>query len=109
MEAGKLRARVELQTNATSEDALGGQGSSWTTTATCWGELRPQAGAGTGELLTADMLRAGLAVVIVIRYRSGVTSKMRAKLGSRIFEIGSVVNVGERNKELQLVCSEVLA
>ena len=43
---------------------------------------------------------------IIIRYLSGIVPKMRVKYGSRIFDILSVINVSERNRELQLMCRE---
>ena len=43
---------------------------------------------------------------IIIRYLSGIVPKMRVKFGSRIFDILSVINVKESNRELQLMCRE---
>jgi len=37
---------------------------------------------------------------------TGITHKMRVAWDSRIFEIESVLNVGERNRELLLMASE---
>ena len=41
-----------------------------------------------------------------MRYLSGIVPKMRVKVGSRIFDILSIINVDERNRELQLMCRE---
>ena len=44
--------------------------------------------------------------VIVMRYRSNVTTANRIVMGSRTFAIGFVENVGEENTWLRVVCSE---
>lgn len=44
---------------------------------------------------------------IRLRYRTGLDSKMRIVYGTRIFEIDSIINLGERNKELHIMATEV--
>ena len=41
-----------------------------------------------------------------IRYREGITNKMRLKYGKRIFDIYSVIDSREEHKELQLMYKE---
>jgi len=43
---------------------------------------------------------------ISIRYLAGITPKMRVKHGNRIFDIVSMINPEERNRELQLMVKE---
>ena len=45
---------------------------------------------------------------IRMRYQAGITHKMRVAWGTRLFEIESVLNVGERNREIVLMCSETV-
>ena len=37
-----------------------------------------------------------------------MTPKMRAILGSRVFQIDAVLNIGERNRELRIFCTEAV-
>nr|DAY00159.1 MAG TPA: Putative head tail adaptor [Caudoviricetes sp.] len=41
-----------------------------------------------------------------IRYREGITNKMRLKYGKRVLDIYSVIDSREEHKELQLMCKE---
>ena len=43
---------------------------------------------------------------VTIRHRDGVTPKMRLKFGTRILNIRAVINAGERNRTLELLCEE---
>ena len=43
-----------------------------------------------------------------MRYLSGITTDMRVNFNGRIFEIEAALNINERNKELHLMCSEVV-
>ncbi len=54
----------------------------------------------------AQSTQADVTHRITLRYMSGITPKMRVNYNSRIFDILSVINVGERNRELQLMCRE---
>lgn len=45
---------------------------------------------------------------VAIRYRPGLKAKMRILFGTRTLEINSVINVEELNRELNLVCREVI-
>jgi len=58
------------------------------------------------EYFSAQTTQADVTHRINLRYVAGVKPKMRVKYGSRIFDILSVSNVDERNRELQLMCRE---
>lgn len=57
--------------------------------------------------LQGDVKHSEISHRIVLRYREGITSEMRIKLGNRIFEmISPPVNSYERNDELLIFCKE---
>lgn len=60
-----------------------------------------------GEDLRAGALTAIVTHLIRIRYLPGVESWMTAKLKGRDLQIRTIVNVDERDIELQLLCTEV--
>ena len=43
-----------------------------------------------------------------MRYRTGLTPTHQFKVGSRTLNILSIMNVGERNRELEIMCKEVV-
>ena len=45
----------------------------------------------------------------MIRFNSSVTAKNRIKLGSRIFNIRSVLNVNERSRYMKILAEEGVA
>ena len=75
----------------------------WSTYATVQASIEPISGR---EYFAAQSTQADVTHRIRIRYFSGIVPKMRVSYNSRIFDILSVINVGERNRELQLMCRE---
>lgn len=106
MRAGWLRHRLTLEENNPVEDAAGEETDNWTTFATVWGSVEPLRGR---EFFEARAETQTVDHRIRIRYLDGVTPQMRVMFRGRIFGIDSVINVLERNKELQLMCREVVS
>ena len=106
MRAGSLRRRLTIQ--SVTEGALSSSGEpaeTVTTFATVWGSVNPLSGA---ELYRMHEIHPEVTHAVQIRYLAGVTSKMRVVFGTRSFEIKSVVNTAEANRELNLLCTELL-
>lgn len=103
MNFGKMHSRIELQSSSATND-YGEELLTWATYATVWAHIEPLSGR---ELLRAEAVDSQNTVRVRIRYNSSVDSTDRIRFGSRIFEINSVSNPDEKNKELELLCSEV--
>jgi SPP1 family predicted phage head-tail adaptor len=103
MRAGELKQRIELQIPTRSQSS-GEWIDTYTTQATIWGAVEPLSG---NRLFLAQQANSQVQGVVRIRYRSGVTPKMRLKLGERIFQIISIINRDEANEELQLWYREI--
>lgn len=106
--AGEMRERIALQDKGTpTRDGFGAEVITWETVATVWAKEVPFRGQ---ELLAGAQEAGELLTRFAVRYRPGITSAMRITkdAGDRIFDILSVVNVDARNKELLLMCREVL-
>ncbi len=103
LKAGALRHRVTLQTVGETPDGGGGFTTAWTDVATVWAAIEPLRGR---ERLHAQQLENPVTHRVTIRYRAGVTAKMRLKFGPRILNIRAVVNPSERNRTLELLCEE---
>lgn len=90
---GSLRDRIEIQSASEVSDAFGHKVASWSTVATRWGRIEPLSG---GELWRTRQVVSSVNCRIVLRFYEGLTPKHRLKKGSRIFELSSALDQGER-------------
>jgi len=107
LDAGRLTERVTIQARKAGRDGTGARtAESWVdiTTDPTWAEVLPLAGR---EGWTARQVDAEITHRVVMRYRSGVTSKHRIKWGSVYLNIkGPPRNVGNANVMLEMDCVE---
>jgi len=105
IDAGSLRFRVDIQTNAPTTTSKGEHLDDWTTTVTRWASITPAA----GQFFTAsEQIRNSVSHKIVIRYYGGLTPRHRLKFGSRIFSILSVLDEGELHARQTILATEVV-
>ena len=104
MDATKLRHRVSIQQVTEAKDTYGATTRTWATIATAWAAIEPIAGR---EYFYAQQVASSVSHRVTIRHRTGITPKMRIVHDSRTFEIESVRNLEERDRWLELMCSEV--
>jgi len=71
-------------------------------TPTTWAAVEP---IGGREFFDAARVNADITHRIRIRYRTDVTERMRALIGSRVFDIEAVLEMVPR-QELHLMCRE---
>jgi len=106
MRAGELRHQVTIQRNtATAQDNYGQVVESWSTIATRWASIRPMTGDESEE---GKQVKAKATHEIKMRYLVDITTKDRVKLGTRIFNVYSIINTEEKNKETVLKCIEAV-
>ena len=103
MRAGDLRHRVTIQAATTVDNAAGEPVPTWADVATVDAAIRPST---PREVAYAQGLAAVTKHTVTIRYRPGVTPKHRLKFCGRVLSIAGVIDVEERNVELQILCSE---
>lgn len=77
----------------------------WGTVDSVWADIRPLS---TATAEAAHQLYGEATHRIFIDYRSGVTTANRITYGSRVFQIGHVANVDERDIVLSLLVKELL-
>lgn len=106
MRIGSLRHRVTIQSPKESRDDFGGARAEWFDVATVWAKVEPLGGTEVAELKKTGALYAEATHKVTVRYRSDVTEKMRIVKGDRVFDIASIVNTDERNRELVMMCGE---
>lgn len=101
--AGRLNKRVILQTLTQTTDGGGGFTDSWADTATLWAGVEELTGS---EGFEAQQTASTLSHRVTIRYRTGVTPQQRLKYGARVLKINAVINPGQLNERLELLCTE---
>jgi SPP1 family predicted phage head-tail adaptor len=101
--AGELDKRITIQSYTTTQNSYGEETKSWSDLVTVWAAVEPLQGR---EYWAAQKVNAELTVQFRIRYRAGITPKMRVYYDSRYFYIISGVNPKQRNEELILLCKE---
>lgn len=109
MNIGQLRHRIFIELLASTGDDYGASVSTWTSNISAWASINPVRG---NEYFSAMQSQAAVTHKITMRYRTlaGTTcigpGYCRIKFGSRTFDIRSVINPGERNVSLEMMCSE---
>lgn len=104
MRSGKLRHYADLQSPTASAGTMGGLALTFAHDSYSWARIEPQAGS---EATNAGGTRSRNPVLITIRYHSTVKPTWRVVLGSKTYEVNAIVNMDERNREMQLHCTEV--
>ena len=107
MQSGRLRHLLTIQAQSVTRNAFNEEIISFVTWGQAWGEIKP-AGASERMVTGADQVQASVDHVITIRFRLGVTVKMRIVYDGRTFEIEGVTDPDGRRQRLRLSCREVL-
>lgn len=102
MRIGSLRHRITLQARIESQDLYGQPLETWLDSAPVFAEVAALSGR---ELFQAQQVNAETTTRIRIRYRDDVTPALRIKFGAILYNIQSVINLENRNRELVLMCS----
>ncbi len=105
MRAGPLRHRITIERPIETQAADGSIVTSWEAFTTAWASIEPLIGR---EYFAQQREQASVSHKIRMRHLPGIAHKMRIAWGTRIFEIESVLNAGERNRELVLMVSEAV-
>ncbi|HXH37555.1 MAG TPA: phage head closure protein [Thermoanaerobaculia bacterium] len=107
IDIGNLRHRVIIEAlDLVNQNSRGEPTQSATTVATVWAEIKPLIGR---ELFTAQQRAAQVTHGVRMRYPgTPVTPEMRLNFNGRYFDILSVLNIDERNRELQILAKERL-
>lgn len=106
MRAGRLRKRLTLQSVTTTFDDTGDAIEAWSDVKTVYASVTPLTGT---EVITANQLGVGVDFEIRVRYGVGpITHDQRFLMGDRIFNVVSILNPDERNRELVIGAKEGL-
>ena len=105
MKFSKMRHRITfLKPMGTYKNTIGENVPAYTDYKTVWAFVTPKTGREYDE---AQKLRAETTYNVHTRFFADITSEMQIRFNDRILKIESVLNINERNEELQIVASEV--
>ncbi len=103
--AGQLRHKITIEKLVQTSDGQGGMNDSFAVHAAgVWAKVTPLS---VRETLKNMQTEANASHLVTVRYISGVLHSMRIIFQGRILLIKSIINVDERNEELQILCDEV--
>ena len=103
MRSGRLRHLMWLKEPSLTADGMGGNTKTYGTVEVFWGSVEPLRGR---EWVQSGLENSEVSGKIVRRYRLGITPDMIVAFDTRTYEIKSVINVEERNREIQLMVEE---
>ena len=103
---GSMREQITIQSLGTTRDTGGGISSNYSDSQTIQASIKPLNGK---EVYKQGKLQDNVTHEIMIRFNSSVTAKNRIKLGSRFFNIRSVINVDERSRYMKILAEEGVA
>lgn len=106
MKSGRMRFRVTIQQPSLSSDGMGGGEYAWNDVATVWADVTTTSGNSNIESFTGNQFRTTQYYNVRMRYRNGITTKMRLLHYGRVLEILSIVDKDERKREISLYCKE---
>ena len=106
MRIGILKHKVIIQSHTITKDGYGAEVSTWEDFTTTYASIEPLSGS---ELFSAQQTYNKVISKIRMRYISGIKTDMRINYDGRLFDIEAILNIRELNKELQLMCSEIVS
>ncbi len=109
MIVGKNRWRVQLQRATVTKDIYQQGRNGWSTVGTYWAEVTTLAGR---EAVNASQLKAESTHKLTFRWlgtAQTIGPKDRLSYKGRIFHIHWINNDGERNRQLDVYCQEVVS
>lgn len=104
--ARRLKHKITIQQVTESQDSYGQPQETWATYAVRDAEILPATGT---EYFTSQQVYSEKSVRFRLRYDNTVrqiTTKMRVSYDSRTFDIESIINVKEINRDIDLMCIE---
>lgn len=105
--ASELREVVNIETMTTTADAYGNESdvpATITDGTNVPAKVEPLRGS---EFIAAQQVQSEVTHIVKIRHRSGVLPSMRLLYRSRYLQILAVIDMGERQRMLELHCKEM--
>lgn len=103
MNVAELNKIITFQNNIKTPGDMFNADVAWQDIFTAYASIKPVTAKEQIQNNTVDMVTTH---VIKMWYRKNINSEMRIKYENRFFNIISIINVKEENKELNFMCEE---
>lgn len=100
MQAGRLDRQIVIQKATSTQNSYGEQAMGWSNLVTLWARVNPLAG---NELFRAQQIRAEIDTEFTLRHTTLIHPDMTIVYGGVTYDIHSIINVGDRNRELRIL------
>lgn len=97
--------KVTIKSLSTTQDDYGQPLNEYVDVVTCWASVEPLIGR---EYYAAEQVQAEAKIKVRTEFIPGIKENMVVFYGDRKFEIVSVINPKEQNRELLLMCKELI-
>lgn len=105
MRSGSLRHKIDIKTYTEIKNEYGEIIKTWVSFAVSYASVTPVSGK---EYFESKKTNASITHKIKIRFINGITPLMKIFYDGREFEIDSVLNIREENKELLIMATEII-
>jgi len=106
MNPGKMNQRIEIWSVTRSRGAQGGWEETWALYKTRWASVQLTK---AQEKFKGGQIQNPVDALFRIRYVSGITEEMRIRHDGNHYEILSVINPEEANRELEIAGKKIIA
>lgn len=96
---------IDIEQPTFTTNDFGEQTATWSLFVSVYAGIQ---GIGGREYIISDVKNAEIDYRFYTEFVEGVKPTMRVKFGERYFAIKNAINVDELNRELQLLCKEVV-
>ncbi len=100
----QMRARIVIEAPVETPDAAGGVTRSFAAQATVWAQVKPVKAA---DAPPAALPGQTVSHRVTLRWRAGLTTGHRLRLGARVFALQTVYDPDERRRTLVCLAREV--
>ena len=101
----EMRHVVTVEQKVPGRGSMGEEIETWTPFTQVWAKIWPVKGKEAEE---SRRETGKVATRFNTRFKPGITQGMRLKHGTRIFDIISAINIGEKNRELEIMTVETI-
>lgn len=103
MQAGKLNKYMTLESPPAGDDGQGGKEGDWVFVMKFWGGLRE---APRNFTYSSNRMKSLATHAVDVRFNTNFQNGHRITYGTRVFEITSITNIDEADRDLLLGCEE---
>lgn len=100
MRAGLLNRQVIIRKSTSTQNSFGEQVRGWSDLMKCWARVVPLSGA---ERFAAQQAMAEIDTEFTVRYTTAIRPEMLISYNGLEYDIHSMIDVGDRRRELRIL------